>query len=383
MKRRPRPAHGLLPVLRHDERSRGEFVGALRAQLARSLTPGVRTVFERCVAPAFSAEHGRQIADFREARRVMERNDYYQFWSALQRGSQELTWSAVIEPTERVHGDLTDAFRDAAGKATAPAANRGTLRLNPALIVPRYHTAADIHLQPGGYHTEFAPDDVAAGAVYDQALGLYSNGSSGPLNEVFAERLMGFMDARVSGIAPRRVLDMGCAIGNSTLPWARRFPAAEVHGIDVAAPQLRYAHARAESLGVRAHFSQQNAEATDFRDGSFDLIVSHIMLHETSRSALPRILAECRRLLAPDGLMLHLEVPRGRSTFEKFAYNWESWNNNETFAVFLTDLDLAALAVDCGFDPLRTQCVEFSVPRPPEQRLYAEESFWKVLVSRA
>ena len=33
---------------------------------------------------------------------------------------------------------------------------------------------------------------------------------------------------------------------------------------------LRYGHARAEAMGATIHFSQQNAECTDFADGSFD-----------------------------------------------------------------------------------------------------------------
>ncbi|MCL6753034.1 methyltransferase domain-containing protein [Nostoc sp. CCCryo 231-06] len=61
------------------------------------------------------------------------------------------------------------------------------------------------------------------------------------------------------------------SIGNSTLPYVDGFPDAEVHAIDVGAPMLRYAHARAESLGKRVHFSQQNAEQTNFPDESFDL----------------------------------------------------------------------------------------------------------------
>ena len=35
----------------------------------------------------------------------------------------------------------------------------GSLRLDPDLKVPRYHTAVDIHCQPGGYHSEFADED--------------------------------------------------------------------------------------------------------------------------------------------------------------------------------------------------------------------------------
>jgi ubiquinone/menaquinone biosynthesis C-methylase UbiE len=150
---------------------------------------------------------------------------------------------------------------------------------------------------------------------------------------------------------PARILDLGCTIGTSTLPWAQAFPEAEVHGIDVGAPILRYAHARATSMGVPVHFSQQNAERTDFEDGRFDLVLSHILLHETSRQALPRILAECRRLLRPGGLMLHLEVPRGDTPMEQFMHDWESYNNNESFSRFMTDLDLCAVAVQAGWSP--------------------------------
>ena len=62
----------------------------------------------------------------------------------------------------------------------------------------------------------------------------------------------------------RRILDMGAAIGNSTLVYCDAFPDAEIHAIDIGAPLLRYGYARATALGRSVHFSQQNAERTDF-----------------------------------------------------------------------------------------------------------------------
>jgi ubiquinone/menaquinone biosynthesis C-methylase UbiE len=106
------------------------------------------------------------------------------------------------------------------------------------------------------------------------------------------------------------------------------------------------------------------------------------MLHETARGALSRILGECRRLLRPGGLMLHLEIPRGRTVLENFLYNWESWNNNETFGQYMTHLDLAALAREQGFAADAVRVADHAVKRDPEQRLYAEETAWKVLVGR-
>jgi ubiquinone/menaquinone biosynthesis C-methylase UbiE len=180
---------------------------------------------------------------------------------------------------------------------------------------------------------------------------------------------------------PKRILDLGCTIGSSTVPWAQAFPDAEVHAIDVAAPVLRYAHARSEALGVPIHFSQQDAEATDFDSGSFDAVVSHITLHETSRKALPRIFAECRRLLRPGGLMLHFEIPRGNTPIEQFMHEWESYNNNESFARFMTNIDLCSIAQDGGWkaDEVRDALIVPDMPGAKKNYTRGDVSF-KVLV---
>ena len=302
--------HALLPTPQHDEQARQDFVSAFRGHLSGRVMPGNYQLFERRVAPRFAAEHGRTPADEQEIREWMTREPYYQFWSALQRRSQELLWESVIDPTEREWSTLVTRARSAKGTKTR---QRGSLRLDPSLAVPRYHAAADIHLQPGGYHTDFTADDVAAGAIYDKGINLYMGGALGSENDLMGNTLLAYLRERHPSHQPKRILDLGCAIGNSTVVWARGFPKAEVHGIDVGAPVLRYAHARAQALGVGVHFSQQNAEHTDFADESFDLVISHIVLHETSKSALIRILAECRRLLKPGGLMLHLEIQIGRA----------------------------------------------------------------------
>jgi ubiquinone/menaquinone biosynthesis C-methylase UbiE len=196
------------------------------------------------------------------------------------------------------------------------------------------------------------------------------------------ELLVGYFRDRWPKMKPARILDMGCAIGNSTLPWGRAFPKAELHGIDVGAPVLRYAHARARALGVPVHFSQQNAEATDFEAGSFDVVLSHIMLHETARSALDNVMRECHRLLKPGGVMLHLEVPRGRTPVEKFMWNWETYNNNETFAGFMTDIDLSEVATRGGFAPERTVLDDYAPRMTQDQKLYSESFIWKVLAAQ-
>lgn len=362
--------HAMLPEGSHDEIAAQDFVATLRRHLAARVAPGVAQVYERRALPRFRAEHQRDPSDRHEVRRLMATDGYYQFWSALQRRSQEMMWESVIEPVERSHDELVERAQRLAADAAC-----GSLRLDAALQIPRYHTAVDIHLQPGGYHSDFCADDVAAGVIYDTALPIYLGGALGARNDVLGQILVNYLRSRFPGLAPRRILDMGCAIGNCTVPWADAFPEAEVHGIDVGAPVLRYAHARASALGVPVHFSQQNAEATDFADGSFDLVISHIMLHETSAKALPRILAESRRLLAPGGLMLHLEIPRGGTPFEQFMFDWETYNNNETFAGFMTGLDLPALACRAGFAAEHCRIERGGMDMHTGQKNYGDHEF--------
>ena len=333
----------ILPKTTHDEAARLGFVSSLRAHLSGKVMPGNYDIYEALIEPAFVGKTGRTPADRHEIRRIMTGVPYYQWWSALLRRSQEMMWDCGVEVTERQLPELIETFQNLSTRNTN---GKGSMRLDPDLSVPPYLTAADIHIQPGGYHTEQAvADDVSAGAIFETGIQAYGWGINlgGALVKHFRQHWPEF--------SPLRILDVGCTIGTSTLPWVAAFPDAEVHAIDAAAPILRYGHARARSMGVAVQFSQQNAERTGFGDGSFDLVLSHILLHETSKKALPRFLAECRRLLRPGGLMLHLEVPRGDTPMELFMHDWESYNNNESFSRFMTDIDLCAMAVQAGWSP--------------------------------
>jgi len=115
---------------------------------------------------------------------------------------------------------------------------------------------------------------------------------------------------------------------------------------------MRYAHARAARLGVPVHFMQANAEETDFPDNSFDFVYSSAVLHETSAKALPRILAECRRVLRQGGVMIHLEVPLRAETadsYELIRADYETRFNNEPFWMGAVSAHYAALAKQAGF----------------------------------
>ena len=195
-------------------------------------------------------------------------------------------------------------------------------------------------------------DDVFAGALFDRSAYLRSTGTTGALNQDFGQSVGEYVAGEFSGQRPRRILDVGCSVGHSTLPHCEIFPEAEVFAIDLAAPMLRYAHARAEALGVKVHFSQQNAVHTDFPEGYFDLVVGHGMLHETSAKAIARIFAESHRLLLPGGICLHFEGPPWDriSLFDAATHDWDTHFNAEPFIGKMHELDPKKLVVDAGFD---------------------------------
>ena len=336
-------AHDALPQTTHDELARQHFVRSFKEHLVNHIHPGLRTAYETRAKPSFEQAHGREPETIQEVGSVMKRDSHYQAWSSLLRTSQEMMWSSAQIPVER---NLTALTSDAKNLSS-----KGSLELDPKLEIPHYHTAVDIHCQPGGYHTEYVDDDIAQGAIYDRAVYIYAMGQMGENNADMGDSTVAWIKRELPEFNPTSILDMGCAVGHSTLPYAAGFPDASIHAIDVAAPMLRYAHARATNMGLPVHFSQQNAERTRYEDNSMDLIVSHILLHETSSAAIKNIIAECYRLLKPGGWMLHVETPpyEGMAPFDTFLFDWDSENNNEPFWRRSHQLDLDALASDAGF----------------------------------
>ena len=344
---RARP-HDMMVEERHDETARMSFVASFKRYLTNELSGGSRNVFERSVRPAALKKLGRE-PDRHEIRRAIRDEPFFQCVSSLRRTSQEMIWDSTGECVNRQIGGLNErarGFRKARRQ-------HGSLRLDPDLVSPRYLSAVDIHCMPGGYHTELSDDDVFAGALYDRGVHLYRANDKPTLNEGNGAFMTGWLREHFPDLKPRRVLDMGCGIGNATVRYAAEWPDAEVHGIDIGAAMLRYGAARAEALQVPLLLSQQNAEHTDFADRSFDLIVSFLLFHETSHRALRNIFKESYRLLAPGGVVVHVDsLPHADlSPWDQFVVDWDTHYNAEPFMGTLHDLDLVAIARDAGFAP--------------------------------
>ncbi len=333
----------------HDERSRQRAVSMLRCHAIINMRQAMQQDYENRVEPALE-RRGEQPQDWKSIESAMQSQPSYRFYSATRYNVQEMCYLCVQPAIERSLPEMIGVARELAEKSPAG----GSLTLDPSLELPKHSQALDIHLTPGWVYAEHTEDDVAQGAVITFG-GKVFTGQHRYRNQpgAIGDSIAHWVEKRFPGFQPRRILDIGTTSGGNLLPYHDVFPDAEIHGIDVSAPVLRYGHALAQHAGVPVHFSQQNAEQTNFPDGHFDLIVSSFFFHEIPLRSTRKILRECHRLLSPGGLMAHMELPDevSVSDYENFFWNWDTRNNNEPWYTAYREQDPVALCTEAGFAP--------------------------------
>lgn len=329
--------HGVLQTGSLDDRARQDFAFTFRNKITSDLMPANRVIFEKRAARAFEKDHGKAPQSPADIRKAMEADSFYTNYLSIRRTSQELIWRSVLPAV------------DGSADISPEGAAQGTLELDETVSAPRYVDALDIHCMPGGYTADTGSQ--ATGALYDRGTYLYMSGLLGENNDAIGQLAAHFIQKTHPDFAPKQILDMGCAVGHATLPYVDAFPDAQVHGLDVGADLLRYGHARAQAMGKTVHFKQGNAEDTPYDDASFDLITTHIVLHETSRRGLPAIFKECYRLLKPGGIMMHIDQPgfADLDGYSTFLQENETYYNNEPFWRQFRRTDMVKAAREAGF----------------------------------
>jgi ubiquinone/menaquinone biosynthesis C-methylase UbiE len=346
--------HELKVPHNQDTRARQDFVSTLRGYILNDMAAGMKSRYRESVEPALTSQLGRAPATQDEVHAAMKGDLFFKFYSAVRYNAQEMVWRSVIPGIEA-------ALPDMGAKAEALGAKAGgSLALKPDLELPENVTAVDVHLMPGVYA---APDTPAAGAVYDNGLAVFSAGFMGrELNDI-GMSMANYVRKRFPDFAPTDILDCGCTVGHNTLAWARTYPEATVHGIDVSSSVLRYAHARAGSLEIPAHFHQMDATSLAFPDASFDVVFSSMFLHELSVKDIKRFFAEAHRVLRPGGLLVNMELPPNQALepYDQFYLDWDCYYNAEPFYRAFRDQDYAGLTQAGGFAP--ENFLQFTVPQ--------------------
>ncbi|MBW4626833.1 MAG: methyltransferase domain-containing protein [Brasilonema octagenarum HA4186-MV1] len=154
-------------------------------------------------------------------------------------------------------------------------------------------------------------------------------------------------------VQPRRILDLGCGTGSTTLMLKQAFPQAEVIGLDLSPYMLVRASHKAEKTGLDINWRHGDAQKTGFPDASFDLVTASLLFHETPTTVAVAILQECFRLLVTGGQVLILDG--NQNTLRQL-----DWLNNVFEEPYIREY--AAGSVDAwmgeaGFQAVQTQDV--------------------------
>ncbi len=260
-----------------------------------------------------------------------------------------------IDAQRMAHKTFRDSFQNHRGDVYLAEPEQydkrgpGTLELNPDMHIPDY-TRHEIHMQPGGY-----VGGAFAGAIYHYGTNAFyeARGTDNYLDEHHA-KLASQVSAPADGRV-RRILDMGCGIGQLTVGLKKQHEDAEVWGIDVGAPMIRYGHMRAVDENVDVNFAQRLAEDTRFPDNHFDIVASYILHHEMPAEASRNVIAEAFRVLRPGGVYVPIDFHTGgQPRRPQNAFNsYQLWKdhrwNNEVWRIEYQDMDYFGHMAKVGF----------------------------------
>jgi len=211
---------------------------------------------------------------------------------------------------------------------------------NPQVTYPHYYQTSRFHGIDNGYL------NIDAAVTYDPVTQYVLPPSETWVRESLVNAIQG---------SPRRILDLGCGTGTTTLLLKRRFPQAEVVGLDLSPHMLVVAQHKAHDAGLDIHFRHGDAMSTGLADASCDVVCGTLLLHETPPVVAKTILQEGFRVMRPGGQMLVLDG--NQQTLR--TIDWLNTVFEEPFIREYGQGNMDAWLGYAGFEAVRTQDVFF------------------------
>lgn len=109
----------------------------------------------------------------------------------------------------------------------------------------------------------------------------------------------------------QRVLDLGCGTGTLVVQLKRKYPAAQIVGLDPDPKALRRARKKVKRAGVEVQLDEGFADKLAYGEGEFDRVLSSFMLHHLEDPDREKMLREVLRVLKPAGTFHLLDFAGG------------------------------------------------------------------------
>ncbi len=207
---------------------------------------------------------------------------------------------------------------------------------------PERSDAAPLLAWEGAARSETAAYELDSRQVrrsFDRAAKTYD--AAAVLHAEVRANLLARLDLTV--LTPRVVVDAGAGTGHGTAALKRRYPKALVVALD-SSPAMLHAAARRQSWLRPFSRLCADAERLPFADASVDLILSNLLVQWCDLDA---ILAEFRRVMAPQGLLSLTTL--GPDTLRELRAAWRQIDAEPHVNRFFDMHDIGDALVRAGF----------------------------------
>jgi malonyl-CoA O-methyltransferase len=185
----------------------------------------------------------------------------------------------------------------------------------------------------------YALDALAVRRAFDRASSTFD--AAAVLHGEVRDNLLARLD--LMAVTPGVAMDIGTGTGHGAKALIRRYPKALVIALDVA-PRMLLAAAQRQSWLRRFARVCGDAERLPLAAGSVDLILSNLMLQWCDLDA---VFAECRRVLAPRGLLSFTTL--GPDTLRELRSAWGAVDSRTHVHRFIDMHDIGDALVRAGF----------------------------------
>lgn len=155
----------------------------------------------------------------------------------------------------------------------------------------------------------------------------------------------------VAGIsAGQDVLDVGCGTGTLALMVSKMRPGARVAGLDIDPRILAIARRKIADAGADIAIHEGSATAPPLSPGSFDRVLTTLMLHHLTTEQKREMLSAVRRLLRPRGELHIADWGKPHNALMRVAsIGFQFFDGGETTGANLRG-ELPTLVKEAGFE---------------------------------